>query len=80
MQAKLLHLYPTLCDPLGHNPAGSSVDGILQARIWEQVAMPSSRRSPQLRDPTHTSCGSLTAGGFFTNEPPGKLRCRHVAW
>ena len=35
MQAKLLHLCPTLWDPLGHNPAGSSVDGILQARILE---------------------------------------------
>ena len=26
---------PTLCDPMDHNPPGSSVYGILQARILE---------------------------------------------
>ena len=36
---------PTLCDPLGCSPPGSSVHGILQARILEWVAMPSSRGS-----------------------------------
>ena len=38
--------------------------GILQARILEWVAMPSSRGSSQLRDQTQVSC---TAGRFFTN-------------
>ena len=42
--------------------------GILQARILEWVAMPSSSGSPQPRDQTHVSC---TAGRFFTTEPPG---------
>ena len=37
--------------------------GILQARILEWVAMPSSRGSSQPRDQTHVSC---IAGGFFT--------------
>ena len=32
-----------LCDPLDCSPPGSSVHGILQARIPERVAMPSSR-------------------------------------
>ena len=34
---------PTLCDPTDCSPPGSSVHGILQARILEWVAMPSSR-------------------------------------
>ena len=33
--AKLLQLHPTLYDPMGHSPLGSSVHGILQARILE---------------------------------------------
>ena len=41
---------PTLCDPMGFDQPGSSVHGILQARILEWVSMPSSRVSSQLRD------------------------------
>ena len=36
---------PTLCNPLGCNPPGSSVHGISQARILEWVAISSSRGS-----------------------------------
>ena len=36
----------TLCDPMHCSLPGSSVRGILQARILEWVAMPSSRGSP----------------------------------
>ena len=50
-------------------PSGSSVHGILQARILEWVARPSSRGSSPPRDRTQVSC--LT-GGFFTTEPPGR--------
>ena len=39
----------TLCDPTGYSPPGSSVHGILQARILEWVAIPSSRGSSQAR-------------------------------
>ena len=35
--------HPTLCNPMDYSPPGSSVHGILQARILEWVAMPSSR-------------------------------------
>ena len=41
---------------MDHSPPGSSVHGILQARILEWVAMPSSRGSSQLRDQTLISC------------------------
>ena len=63
-------LCPTLCDPMGCSPPGSSVHGIFQARIVEQVATsyrgdlpdpgiePASLESPAL------------AGRFFTLAPP----------
>ena len=35
----------TLCDPVDYSLPGSSVHGILQARILEWVALPSSRGS-----------------------------------
>ena len=56
-------LCPTLFDPLDCSPLRSSVHGILQARILEWVAVPSSRGSPQHRDRTGVSC---IAGGFLT--------------
>ena len=37
--AKSLQLYLTLCDPIDGSPLGSSVPGILQARILEWVAI-----------------------------------------
>ena len=55
MRAKLLQSCPTLCDPMDCSPPGSSVHGILQARILEWVAIPSSRGSSQCRDWTHVS-------------------------
>ena len=45
------------------SPAGSSVHGILQARVLERVAIPFSRGSSQPRDWTLISC---IAGRFFT--------------
>ena len=72
LHAQSLQLCPTLSDPLDCSPPGSSVPGILQARILEWVAMPSSRGSSQHRDQLHVSCISCTAGGFFTAEPPRK--------
>ena len=61
----------TLCIPHGVRSPGSSVHGILQARILEWVAMPSSRGSFQSRDWTQASNISCTAGEFFTTELPG---------
>ena len=64
----------TLCDPMDCSPPGSSVCGILQARILEWVAMSSSRGSPQPKDQTQVPC---IAGGFFavwaTREALGSL-------
>ena len=46
--------------------------GILQPRIMESVAMPSSRGSSQPRDQTHISCVSCMVDRFFTTTPPVK--------
>ena len=50
MHIKWLQLRPTLCDPMDCSPPGSSVHGILQTKILEWVAMPSSGGSPRPRD------------------------------
>ena len=46
---------PTLCDPMDLSPPGSSVRGILQARILEWVAISFSRRSSPPKDWTCVS-------------------------
>ena len=66
LHAALPQLCLTLCDPLDWSPAGSSVHGILQARILEWVVMPSFRGSSWPRDQTHVSYISCLAGRFFT--------------
>ena len=50
--------------PLDCSPPGSSVHGILQARILEWVAIPFFRGSSRPRDQTQVSC---IAGGFFND-------------
>ena len=72
MHAQSLQSCLTLCDPMDCSPPGSSVHRILQARILEWVAMPSSRASFLPRDQTRVSSISCIAGEFFTTEPPGK--------
>ena len=56
-------LCQTLCDPMDCSPPGSSVHGILQARILEWVIIPFSKGSSRPRDQTQVSC---IAGRFFT--------------
>ena len=54
---------PTLCKLMNWSPPGSSVHGLLQERILEQVAMPFFKESSQPRDRTQVSG---IAGRFFT--------------
>ena len=63
VKMKITQLCLTLCDPPDGSLPGSSVHGILQARILAWVAVPFSRGSSQLRDWTQVS---RIAGGFFT--------------
>ena len=53
----------TLCNRMDCSPSGSSVHGILQARILEWVAIPFSRRSSWPREQIWVSC---LAGRLFT--------------
>ena len=59
-------LCAALFHPVDCSPPGSSVQGILQARILEWVAISSSRGSSQPRNQTHVSC---LADRFFTTAP-----------
>ena len=70
--AKLLQSCPALCDPMDCSLPGSSVHGVLQARILEWVAMPSSRGSSRPRDGTRISYVSLIGRQDLPLAPPGK--------
>ena len=63
-------LCPNLWDPMDYSPPGSSVHGILQARLpeWEALPFPEDLSNPgiKFRSP-------VSAGRFFTTLPPGKL-------
>ena len=59
--AKPLQLYLTLCNSMDHKAPGSSVNGILQARIPQWVALPSSWGSSQPR--AHTSVTGISCIG-----------------
>ena len=62
---------PTLWDPRDCSPPGSSVHGILQARILEWVAISFSRGSSQPRDRTQVSCiGGRCFNLWATREAP----------
>ena len=63
MCPKSLQSCLTLCDPKARSLPGSSVHGILKARILEWVAMPSSRGSSPPRDRTHVS--DVSCSGTF---------------
>ena len=67
VKVKVLVAQPclTVCDPTDCSPPGSSVYGVVQARILEWVAFSFSRGSFQPRDQTQVSC---VAGGFFTSD------------
>ena len=58
-EVKVAHSCLTPCEPVDY-----TVHGILQARILEWVAMPSSRESSQPRDQAQVS---RIVGGFFTS-------------
>ena len=67
-----------LCDPMDDSPPGSSVHGILQAKILEWVAIPSSRVSSQCRDRTWVS-PALQADSL-PSEPPGEPTGINPEW
>ena len=70
--AKSLQSCLTLCNPLDCSLPGSSSHGILQARILEWAAMPSSRGCSQPRDRTRVSHVSCIGRRVLYPLPPGK--------
>ena len=50
LKVKVAQSCPSLCDPMDYSLPGSSVHGILQAKILEWGAVPFSRKSSQPRD------------------------------
>ena len=56
----------TLCDPLDCSLPGSSEHGILQARIPQWVAMPSTRDLPDSGIEPAALMSPASAGVFFT--------------
>ena len=79
MRAQSLQLCPTLCNPINCSLPDSSVHGILQARIVEEIVMPSFRGSSWPRDQTHVSHAPALAGGFFTTSTTWEAHKRKLA-
>ena len=72
--AELLQSCPTLCNPMDSSPPGSSVPGILQARILEWVAISffnaclhakSLQACPNLCDPMYGSPAGSSVHGIL---------------
>ena len=70
------HLYPNLCDPMDCSPPGTSVHGILQARIMEGVAIffPTQGCNPHLLHLLHWQADSSPS------EPLGKVLYLYLMW
>ena len=81
----LNHLCLTLCCPMDCSALGSSVHGILQARILEWVAVPSFRGFPQDLPDLGIEPMSLTSNlhwqaGYLPLAPPGKPISESTWW
>ena len=72
MHAKSLQLCLTLCNPMDCSPPGSPVQGILQVRILECVAMPSSTDLPDPGIKPMSLMSPALAGMFFTTKATWK--------
>ena len=66
MHTKLLQSFSTLFNPMDHSLPGSSVHGLLQARILEWVVVPSSGDLPNPGINLVSLMSLALASGFFT--------------
>ena len=69
VRVQLLQSCLTFCDSVDCSPARSSVHGILQARLLEWDAMPSSRGSSR---PGIEPASPALQADYLLSEPPGK--------
>ena len=65
VHAQSLQLCQTLCNPMDCSSPSSSVNGILQLRILQWVALPFSRGSSRPRDQTHSPASSVLQVEFL---------------
>ena len=70
----------TLWDPMDCNPPGSFAHGILQTRMLEWFAMPSSRGSSQCRDWTWVSCVSCIGKWILYHCATWEAQKNDIAW
>ena len=74
MKRQLLQSCPTLCDPMNYSPAGSSVHGILQARIVTEVGYHALLQgsNPHFLHLLHWQADSLPSEPPKKPHPPGQ--------
>ena len=81
LKVLVTQLFLTLCDHMDCSPSGSSVHGILQARILEWVAI---SFSGDLLDPGIEPGSPTLQAEALLSEPPGKprrhMRCGFNPW
>ena len=80
VHAKLLQVCPILCNPTDYSLPGSSLHGILQARILEWVAISSSSESSQPRDGTSVFCVLHWQVGYLALHHLGSQDMRWGFW
>ena len=71
MKVSVAQLCPTVCNPMDCSPAGSSIYGILQARIMDWIVISFSRVSYQSRDQNKVS--HIASRFFFIWAPQEAL-------
>ena len=64
--------HPTLCDPMGCSPPGSSVRGMFQTRTLEWVTFPTLGGLSNPRAEPKSLVSHAPAGVLLTTVPPGK--------
>ena len=72
MHSKSLQSCLILCNPMDCSPPGSSVYGILQARILSELPFPPPGDLPDPRTEPVFLMSSALAGGFFTTRAAWK--------
>ena len=76
--AKSLKLCPNLCNLMDCSASGSSVHGILQAKILEWVAMPSSGDLPDPGNEPVFLMSPVLAGRFFSTSATWEAPCVQI--
>ena len=73
MHAKLLQLYPTVCNPLDLACRDSLSMGFSRQGFWSGLLFPSPGGLPDPGTKPESPVPPALTGGFVTTEPPGKL-------